>query len=75
MKPLRQVLDSSSYIGMAQSLVFNYKIFKETYEFLNKSQWWPQNQLEEYQLEQLEKLLIHAYENVPYYRKIFNNKE
>jgi phenylacetate-CoA ligase len=75
MKSLRHVFGANSYIGMAQRLVFNYKIFKETYEFLNKSQWWHQNQLEEYQLEQLEKLLIHAYENVPYYRKIFNKKE
>ena len=42
-----------------------------SYKFLQKSQWWSREQLEEYQLEQLSKLLHHAYENVPYYRRIF----
>jgi len=44
------------------------KVFRDTYAFLRESQWWSKEQLEEYQLEQLSKLLKHAYENVPYYR-------
>ena len=74
MKPLRQVFGKTSYIGIAQRLLFHYKIFKDTYEFLNKSQWWNQEQLKEYQQEQLEELLNHTYTHVPYYRKIFNKK-
>jgi len=50
------------------------KVFRETYAFLQESQWWSREQLEEYQLEQLSKLLHHAYENVPYYRRIFDDR-
>ena len=50
------------------------KVFRETYAFLQESQWWSREQLEEYQLEQLSKLLHHAYENVPYYRRIFDER-
>lgn len=46
--------------------------FKNFYEFLEKSQWWSKEELESYQLEQLNKLLNHAYTNVPYYKKVFN---
>jgi len=50
------------------------KVFWDTYNFLQESQWWSKEQLEEYQMRQLEKLLHHAYENVPYYRRIFNER-
>jgi len=48
-------------------------VFRETYKFLQESQWWSNEQLEEYQLEQLSKLLHHAYENVPY-RRVFDER-
>jgi len=48
------------------------KIFRKTYKFIQESQWWSQEQLEAYQLEQLNKLLDHSYINVPYYRKLFD---
>ncbi len=51
------------------------KIFWETYTFLQKSQWWSREKLEEYQMRQLSKLLYHAYENTPYYRRIFDEGE
>ena len=50
------------------------KVFRDTYAFLQESQWWSREQLQEYQLEQLSKLLRHAYENVPYYRRIFDER-
>lgn len=50
------------------------KVFRETYRILQESQWWSREQLEEYQLQQLEKLLSHAYENVPYYKRIFDDR-
>jgi phenylacetate-CoA ligase len=49
-------------------------VFRETYAFLQKSQWWTRDQLEEYQLQQLSTLLHHAYENVPYYRRVFDER-
>jgi len=50
------------------------KAFWETYNFLQESQWWSREKLEEYQMQQLSKLLQHAYENVPYYRKVFDER-
>lgn len=50
------------------------KVFRDTYAFLQESQWWSREQLEEYQLQQLSKLLQHAYENVPYYRRVFDER-
>jgi len=50
------------------------KVFWDTYNFLQESQWWSREKLQEYQMHQLEKLLKHAYENVPYYRKVFDEE-
>ncbi len=51
-----------------------FPAFLKTYRLLKKSQWWTKEQLEEYQMQQLSKLLNHAYENVPYYRRIFDER-
>jgi phenylacetate-CoA ligase len=68
--PLKQGL---KYVYGVIPLHIHYgKVFRETYALLQKSQWWSKEQLEEYQLEQLSKLLQHAYENVPYYRRVFD---
>jgi len=48
------------------------KIFWETYNFLQESQNWSRGRMEEYQLAQLRAILKHAYDNVPYYRNLFN---
>lgn len=50
------------------------KVFWETYNFLQESQWWSHEKLEEYQMQQLSKLLHHAYEDVPYYRRVFDER-
>jgi phenylacetate-CoA ligase len=50
------------------------KVFWETYNFLQESQWWSREKLEEYQMDQLTKLLNHAYDNVPYYRRVFDER-
>lgn len=46
--------------------------FENTYNFLKKSQYWSKKQLEQYQVEQLKKLLVHSYKNVPYYHELFD---
>lgn len=54
---------------------FRYgKSFWETYNFLQESQWWTREKLKEYQIEELKKLLQYTYENVPYYRQVFNER-
>ncbi len=58
----------------ALKLIPYYKTFRSTHALLQRSQWWSREQLEEYQLQQLDKLLNHAYENVPYYTNIFDER-
>lgn len=43
------------------------------YQFLLESQWWSRDQLHDYQWRQLQKLLVHAYENTVFYRKRFDS--
>ncbi len=63
------------YIYGAIPLHFRYgKVFWETYNFLQESQWWSREKLEEYQMRELEELLHHVYENVPYYRRVFDER-
>ena len=41
---------------------------------LEQSQWWPAERIEELQSEKLRRLIRHAYENVPYYRKVMDER-
>lgn len=49
------------------------KQFKDMYNFLEESQWLDEETHKKYQLEQLKKTIINAYENVPYYKELFDN--
>ena len=64
----------NSLTSKALAILPSYKTFRDTYKFLQKSQWWSREQLEEYQLQQLSRLLSHAYDNVPYYRRVFDDR-
>ena len=69
------ILQTLKYLYGMVPLSCRYgKVFRETYKFLCESQWWSREKLEVYQMQQLGKLLSHAYENVPYYRKIFDER-
>ncbi|MFC1708722.1 phenylacetate--CoA ligase family protein [Candidatus Omnitrophota bacterium] len=46
------------------------EFFKQL-EFLEKSQWWSRQELENYQSEKLRHLIKHAYDNTSYYRRLF----
>jgi phenylacetate-CoA ligase len=70
--PIKQ---TAAYIYGAIPLPIKYgKLFWEMHRFLQESQWWSKERLEEYQMCCLSELLDHAYENVPYYQKIFNER-
>lgn len=70
--PIRQGL---KYIYGAVPPRFRYgKVFWDTYNFLQESQWWSEEKLEEYQMQELSRLLHHAYKNVPYYKRIFDER-
>jgi phenylacetate-CoA ligase len=49
--------------------------FKNYYEWLEKTQWWTREELEEFQLERLRALVKQAYENAPYYRRVFDERK
>ena len=48
--------------------------FVKFYKWLMKTQWLSPEELEEIQNERLKKHIKHAYENVPYYRRIFEER-
>jgi phenylacetate-CoA ligase len=50
------------------------KTYRKQYKFLKESQWWTKEQHEEYQTVQIKRLLKHAYENVPYYTRVFDER-
>ncbi len=41
---------------------------------LEESQWWPRERIEELQAERLQRLIRYAYERVPYYRRVMNER-
>ena len=41
---------------------------------LEKSQWWPRDQLQEVQSRRLQRLIRHAYDHVPYYRRVMDER-
>lgn len=48
--------------------------YVEKRDMFLKSQWWPKEKLEDYQLDRLHKLVEHAYKNVPYYKRVFKKQ-
>jgi phenylacetate-CoA ligase len=42
-------------------------------KFLQKSQHWTRDQIDDYQNQRLRKLIHHSYENVPFYRELFDS--
>ncbi len=55
--------------------IWDEEEFIRYYTWLEKTQWWSRAELEAYQLEKLQTLVKHAYENVPYYRQLFDKKK
>lgn len=48
------------------------RVFHKALNFLEKSQWWSLVEQQTYQDEQLQAVIRHAYDSVPYYRRVFN---
>lgn len=48
-------------------------VLKE-YNFLKKSEWWSRDEIEHYQNQRLKKLINHCFKNVPYYARLFREK-
>jgi len=52
-------------------IVGSDKAFRVLYRFLQRSDLWSRQKLEQYQLFELRRLLHHTYDNVPYYKRVF----
>jgi len=57
--------------GLGIKLFREGRTFKKTLSFLEKSQYYSEDELRELQREKLKSIVKHAYENVPYYRRLF----
>lgn len=78
---IKEIVKSSPYIIKKPIKVFHNFIpdyikygnkFRNTYNFLEKSQYWTKKEHEEYQIIQLKRIIDHAYNMVPYYKKLFS---
>lgn len=51
------------------------RVFHEARRFLSKSEWWSVEEQRNYQNEKLRELIRHAYDTVPYYREVFDERK
>ncbi len=47
--------------------------FAQTYNLLRESQWWSEEQIRDYQIGEMSRLLAHCKANVPYYAEVLKN--
>ena len=73
-RPIRQIFQIYRYRFIPVSYHFS-DLFWKTYNFLEKSQWWSRDRLIEYQFSELQKVLQHSYNNIPYYRNLFQERD
>ena len=72
--PLSWVSHANPLTVKALTLIPSYRVYRRMYALLQRSRWWSREELATYQAEALSCLLDHAYENVPYYRRIFDER-
>ncbi|WP_449566844.1 phenylacetate--CoA ligase family protein [Methanoculleus nereidis] len=63
-----------SFTAKALGILPSYNIYRKTYALLKRSRRWSPEELAAYQAQALSRLLEHAYENVPYYRRVFQER-
>lgn len=62
----------ASAYGVGQKKLRNGGIYREFYEFLDKSQWLSNRELEAYQYQKTKEFLTHAGQHSPYYNELFS---
>ena len=72
--PEKNTGDRDSFTARALGILPSYNVYRKTYALLRESRWWSREELAAYQTEALSRLLDHAYENVPYYRRVFRER-
>jgi phenylacetate-CoA ligase len=51
--------------------IYSRKLFLQWFNFIEKSQWWTQEELFNYQWNKIKVLLDYSYKNIPYYQNMF----
>lgn len=75
MLPLRvQMLYGTCKRRLVHHTLWDDPEFVQLHEWLKVTEWWSEEELKAYQLAELRALIRHAYENVPYYRRIFDER-
>nr|WP_303716430.1 phenylacetate--CoA ligase family protein [Methanoculleus marisnigri] len=64
----------NSVTARALRILPAYSAYRKTYSLLQQSRRWSEEELAAYQMQALSRLLDHAYENVPYYRRVFEER-
>ena len=68
------LFDEDTGRGIALTTLFYNSTYKKTYEFAKQVEGWSAEQIQTYQWQQLTTLLHHAYDHVPYYKKLFKTQ-
>ena len=68
-----QNLMFTSY-GILKAVNYFSPSVKEKIAYLEKSQWMTTDEIKEIQIKKLKNLITHAYKNVPYYHRVFKEK-
>jgi phenylacetate-CoA ligase len=63
-----------TYYGWRESRIRYSRAFHERLQWLQRSEHWPRERIEAYENDQLRALIAHAYENVPFYRQIMQQR-
>ena len=69
-----KIYGRESLTAKALGILPSYNAYRKTYDLLQRSQRWSREELTAYQIQTLSRLLDHAYENVPYYRRVFQER-
>jgi phenylacetate-CoA ligase len=72
--PARLKKISGSLLKSVPAEVLYGKSFRQWRDFLAESQWWSRKEIEEYQIRQLTWIVEYAYNNVPYYKRVFDEE-
>lgn len=63
------------YYAVFEPLTLRHMRYKRFYDFLERSQWWPKEEVEAYQAKRLATIIKYCYEYVPYYQEIFRKRK
>jgi phenylacetate-CoA ligase len=69
-----RICGRESFTAKALGILPSYSTYRKTYALLQQSRWWSREELAAYQAAALSRLLDHAYANVPYYRRVFDDR-